>query len=81
MKKATRSLKIKIEDADYLKEEWESIARWESEGGGSEVPNTPISYINAPLKQGEVFEVTGGKIIFEDDGPYYCVEVKLLALH
>ncbi|WP_138429873.1 hypothetical protein [Fodinibius saliphilus] len=82
MKKARRSLKIKLENANFLKTEWESIARWESEGGGATSSNDPVSYAKLPLKPGEVFEVSkGGEIIFEDDDPYYCVEINILALH
>lgn len=83
MKKSERLIKIKIDKPAFTEEEWNSLERWENEGG---IPTShgdleSASLQKMPLKPGQVFEIMDSSIIFQDGVPYNLVKLHLLSLH
>ena len=76
------TIKIKIENHTYSKEDFKSIERWEDEGGISSRNKKDLALsLNIPIKPGQIFEVLNGDITFENDEVYYLAKLNLLALH
>lgn len=80
MKRADKSIKIKIENHSYTREDLESMLRWEDEGGKTDDNNIPGS-VNSPVKPGQILEVVEGDVIYENGELYYLAKLNLLALH
>lgn len=80
MKKTlTRTLKIKIDSKTVSALDVAELEQWENEGGR---PQTASDFIRSisPLKKGEIFEVVGGDVHYEDGKIYYEAEIEILAL-
>ena len=75
----TRNLKIKINSKSLSPADINSLDQWENEGGLSASQTTFLKSLS-PLRKGEIFEVTGGDIHFEDGQIYYVAEIEILAL-
>lgn len=79
MKKSNRSLKILIESESLSPTDIYNIEEWENEGGMAASTSDFLKSL-APVKRGEIFEVKGGDIYYEDGKLYYEAEIKILAL-
>lgn len=80
MKKATtRILKIAINTNSLSALDVNELEQWENEGGQ---PGPPPNFLKslAPVKRGEIFEVVGGDVHYEDGKLYYEAEIEILAL-
>lgn len=75
----TRTLKIKVDAKSLSPTDFNSLAQWENEGGLTS-PQTSFLKSLSPLRKGEIFEVTGGDIHYEDGKLYYEAEIEILAL-
>lgn len=75
----TRSLKIKINASSISPSDINSLQQWENEGGLTTSQTNFIKTLS-PIKKGEIFEVTGGDILYEDGEIYYEAEIEILAL-
>jgi len=75
----TRNLKIKINPRSLSPADINSLEQWENEGGLSSSQTTFLKSLS-PLRKGEIFEVIGGDIRFEDGKLYYEAEIEILAL-
>ncbi|PAU93157.1 hypothetical protein CK503_13440 [Aliifodinibius salipaludis] len=75
----TRNLKIKINSRSLSPADINSLEQWENEGG---MTNSQVMFLASlsPLRKGEIFEVTGGDIHFENGQLYYEAEINILAL-
>ncbi|WP_441000686.1 hypothetical protein [Fodinibius sp. SL11] len=75
----TRNLKIKINARSLSPTDMNSLEEWENEGG---LTTSQTSFLKSlsPLRKGEIFEVTGGDIRFEEGELYYEAEIEILAL-
>lgn len=75
----TRNLKIKINSKSLSSADMNSLEQWENEGG---LPASQTGFLKSlsPLRKGEIFEVIGGDIHFEDGQLYYVAEIEILAL-
>lgn len=78
-----RTIRIKLEHSSQLQlQEYENeIERWEGEGGNPGELNDILSDIKLPIKKGQLFKVLGGKLVSENDGIYYEVDIKLLSFY
>lgn len=80
MKKVTtRTLKIMIDSKTISALDVSELEQWENEGGQ---PGPPSYFLKslAPIKRGEIFEVVGGDIHYDDGKIYYEAEIEILAL-
>jgi hypothetical protein len=75
----SRNLKIKIDARSLSPADINSIEQWENEGGLTTSQSTFLKSLS-PLRKGEIFEVSGGDIHFEDGELYYEAEIEVLAL-
>ena len=73
-----RTFKILVESSTLSASDLKDIQEWENEGGAP--PSTyDLLKSAAPLRRGDMFEVTGGDLHPEDGKLYYEAEVKLLS--
>lgn len=79
-KPSTRTLKIKIDSKSLSPLDINKLEQWENEGGRTHsMPDIMQSL--SPIKKGEIFEVVGGDVHYEN-GELYCeTEVEILALY
>ncbi|MGM0588981.1 MAG: hypothetical protein ACQETE_11225 [Bacteroidota bacterium] len=74
-------IKLKIDNPQLSKQLDLKQQRWEDEGGRSiSADDLDIDQIDAPLKDGQKFEVLKGHVISEDDEIYYIAEIKPLEM-
>lgn len=73
-----KSIKIKLEKSDHLKEYLGELERWEGEGGTISDLHEILEDITLPIRPGHTLEVVEGKIVFEDDDYFYEAILKLL---
>jgi hypothetical protein len=81
MSTSRRVLRIVVNNHSYTRQDFEDIQKWENEGGNTEMMPNTLSTVVKPLHPGEVFEVIGSSLKFENGSLYYDIEVELLALH
>ncbi|MCW9705863.1 hypothetical protein [Fodinibius salsisoli] len=76
------SIKIKVEDHSYTKEDIEDLARWENEGGmPTNTTSQDSSSVNLPIKPGEVFKVAKSDLVYEDGKLYLQAQIDRLPQH
>lgn len=81
MKKATtRTIKVMIDSKSLSPLDINELEKWEDEGGQPASSTTDFLKSLAPLKKGEIFEVVGGDIHYEDGKIYFETEIEILAL-
>ena len=74
-KEQSKTIKIKLDENDHLKEYAKELRRWEGEGGDTTELNDIFDEIKLPVKPGDAFKVTDGSIIFEDNEYYYMINI------
>ncbi|MGD8427974.1 MAG: hypothetical protein PVH63_10090 [Balneolaceae bacterium] len=80
MKKTnTRAFKIVVDNKSLSASDLKEIEQWENEGGRP-ISGTSFWKNAVPLKKGEIFEVVGGDLVYEDGEIYFLAEVEILAL-
>lgn len=78
-KTKTKTLKIALDTDQLSPADVGSIEQWENEGG---TPDPAPNYLQclAPLRKGEIFEVLGGEIMYEDGKLFFRAEINILSL-
>jgi hypothetical protein len=72
-------IKIKIDNPQLSKQYDVKQQKWEGEGGRSiSKDKLDIDQVEAPLKDGQKFEVLKGHVVEEEDDLYYIAEIKPL---
>lgn len=77
--KTTRTLKIVVDTKSLSVTDLQEIEQWENEGGRP-VSQHMIWKNIAPLRKGEIFEVTGEDIVYEDGQLFLLADLEILAL-
>lgn len=74
-----RTLKIKVDSKSLSPLDINELEQWENEGGR---PTTTSNFTVSlsPIRKGEIFEVVGGDIHYEDGELYFVAEIEILAL-
>lgn len=71
-----KRIKIKLEKSDHLKTYMDELDRWEGEGGSISDLHEILEDLNLPVKTGDIFEVTDGNVVFEDNDYFYEAVLK-----
>ncbi|HKK47293.1 MAG TPA: hypothetical protein VJ964_17325 [Balneolaceae bacterium] len=78
-KTKTRVLKIVVDTKSLSASDLKEIEEWENEGGRPVSHNSIWKNI-APLRKGEIFEVVGEDMVYEDGKLYLLADLEILAL-
>jgi len=78
-KTRTRALKIVVDTKSLSASDLKEMEQWENEGGRPVSDNKMWKNI-VPLHKGEIFEVVGEDLIYEDGKLYLMAELEILAL-